>query len=80
MAAKSVEEMGEEIKDRIRALERAMRECDDDLNLLKEAADAIRKKGVAAHVEIERTSQVSKSIREIVDAIKAKLETPDAKT
>jgi uncharacterized coiled-coil DUF342 family protein len=73
MAAKSVEDMGEEIQKRIRALEDAMRECEDDMKLLKEAADAIREKGKHAHAEIERTSAVSKDIREIVANIKSKL-------
>ena len=73
MAAKSVEEMGEEIQIRIRALEAAMQECDSDMKLLKDAADAIRDKGKHAHAEIERTSAVSKDIREIVAAIKTKL-------
>jgi uncharacterized coiled-coil DUF342 family protein len=73
MAAKSVEDMGEEIQKRIRALEAAIRECDADMKLLKEAADAIREKGKHAHAEIERTSAVSKDIRDIVASIKGKL-------
>jgi chromosome segregation ATPase len=73
MAAKSIEAMGEEVQERIRALEAAMRECDEDMKLLKEAADAVREKGKHAHAEIERTAAVSKDIREIVTAIKAKL-------
>jgi uncharacterized coiled-coil DUF342 family protein len=73
MAAQSVEAMGEEVQKRIRALEAAMKECDDDMKLLKEAADSIKEKGRHAHAEIERTSAVSKDIREIVAAIKAKL-------
>ena len=73
MAAKSVEDMGEEIQSRIRALEAAMRECDEDMKLLKEAADAIREKGKHAHAEIERTSAVSKDIRDVVAQIKTKL-------
>jgi hypothetical protein len=73
MAAKSVEEMGEEIQARIRALEGSLKECDADMKLLAEAAVAIREKGKLAHAEIERTAAVSKDIREIVAAIKNKL-------
>jgi hypothetical protein len=73
MAAKSVEEMGDEIKKRIAALEAALKECDADMKLLAEAAAAIRDKGKHAHSEIERTAAVSKDIRDIVDQIKAKL-------
>jgi uncharacterized coiled-coil DUF342 family protein len=73
MAAKSVEEMGEEVQARIRALEAAIVECNADMKLLKEAADAIMEKGKHAHVEIERTAAVSKDIRDIVAQIKEKL-------
>jgi methyl-accepting chemotaxis protein len=73
MAAKSVEEMGEEVQERIRALEAAIHECNSDMQLLREAADAIREKGKHAHAEIERTSAVSKDIRDIVAQIKAKI-------
>jgi hypothetical protein len=73
MAAQSVEAMGDEVQKRIRALEAAMKECDDDMKLLKDAAEAIMEKGKHAHAEIERTTAVSKDIREIVAAIKTKL-------
>lgn len=73
MAAKAVEDMGEEVQARIRALQDALKECDDDMKLLTEAAVAIREKGKLAHTEIERTAAVSKDIREIVAAIKNKL-------
>lgn len=74
MAAKAVKDMGEEIQERIRALEAALRECDADMKLLDEAAQAIKEKGKLAHAEIERTSAVSKDIREVVAVIKSKLE------
>jgi hypothetical protein len=74
MAAKSVEEMGNEVQQRITALNAAMAECDADLKLLKDAAIAIREKGKYAHAEIERTAAVSKDIHTIVEQIKTKLE------
>jgi hypothetical protein len=74
MAAKSVEEMGNEVQQRITALNAAMAECDADLKLLKDAAIAIREKGKYAHAEIERTAAVSKDIHLIVEQIKTKLE------
>lgn len=73
MAAKSVEEMGEEVQKRILALQAAMDECAADLKLLAEAAAAIREKGKHAQAEIERTAAVSKDIREIIAEIKKKL-------
>jgi uncharacterized coiled-coil DUF342 family protein len=73
VAAKSVEAMGAEVQERIRALEAAITDCNDDLKLLTEATEAIRDKGKHAHAEIERTSAVSKDIRNIVDQIKSKL-------
>ena len=63
-AAKSVEAMGNEIKDRIKRLEGAMIEADSDMKTVAEAAAAIREKGKLAQLMIEEASGVSKQIRE----------------
>lgn len=63
-AAKSVEGMGEEIKDRIKRLEAALVEADADLKLVAEAAAAIREKGRLVYVQIEEAAGVSQKIRD----------------
>lgn len=63
-AAKNVEEMGTEVKERIRRLEDALQECDADLRLIGEAARKIREKGQTVYTEIEETSALSKNIRD----------------
>jgi uncharacterized coiled-coil DUF342 family protein len=62
-AAKSVADMGEEVKVRIDTLEAALSECHTDMKLVKEAADAIREKGKLVHLQIEEASRVSSDIR-----------------
>ena len=63
-AAKCVEELGLEVKDRIRKLEDQLKEADADLKLIGEAANKIREKGKLVHMQIEEASQLSKDIRE----------------
>jgi uncharacterized coiled-coil DUF342 family protein len=63
-AAKGVETMGDEIKDRISKLETAMREADEAMKLVAEAAAAIREKGKMVHLQIEEATQLSKDIRD----------------
>ena len=63
-AAKGVETMGDEIKDRIAKLETAMREADEAMKLVSEAAAAIREKGKLVHMQIEEATQLSKDIRD----------------
>lgn len=62
-AAKAVEGMGEEIKDRINRLEAALVEADKDMKLVAEAAAAIREKGKLVYVQIQEASGVSDAIR-----------------
>jgi chromosome segregation ATPase len=64
-AAKNVEQMGEAVQARIAALEASLAECDKDMKLLGEAANAIRDKGKLAYAHIEHTAQVSQSIRAV---------------
>jgi hypothetical protein len=63
-AAKCVEELGLEVKERIRKLEDQLKEADADLKLIGEAANKIREKGKLVHAQIEEASQLSKDIRE----------------
>jgi len=62
-AAKAVEEMGGEIKDRIRRLEAALTEADETMKKLAEAAKGIRDQGKRVQVQIEEASAVSSDIR-----------------
>lgn len=62
-AAKAVEGMGEEIKDRIQRLEDALKECDKDMHTVEEAAKAIREKGKLVYMQIQEASGVSDAIR-----------------
>jgi uncharacterized protein YfcZ (UPF0381/DUF406 family) len=62
-AAKSVESMGDEVKVRVAKLEAALQECDADMQLLAEAANAIREKGKLVYIQIDEASDVSKDIR-----------------
>jgi hypothetical protein len=63
-AAKSVEELGNEIKDRIRKLEAAMIEANNDLKLIADASQKIMEKGKQVYLQIEEASGVSKDIRD----------------
>jgi hypothetical protein len=73
-AARNVEEMGAAVKERIAALEEALRECDRDMKLLGEAANAIRDKGKLAYAHIEHTAQVSSAIRSVCAEFQKKFE------
>ena len=72
-AARSVEEMGEDVKERIAKLEAAMEECHKDMRLITEAAVFIREKGTAMRAQIEKASEVSNDIRSAVDEFKRKM-------
>ena len=72
-AAKSVEGMGDEIKDRIKKLEGALVEADKDLKLVAEAAAAIREKGRLVQIQIEEASGVSQDIRTMCTNLRKKI-------
>jgi signal recognition particle GTPase len=73
VAAKAVESMGDEIKERIKKLEAALIEADKDLKLVAEAAQAIREKGKLVQVQIEEASSLSEDIRAICADLKKKV-------
>jgi len=77
-AAKSVEGMGDEIKDRIKKLEAALVEADKDLKLVAEAAAAIREKGRLVQIQIEEASGVSQDIRTMCTNLRKKIGLGDA--
>jgi DNA-directed RNA polymerase len=62
-AAKAVEEMGKVVKERIQRLEQCLRECDNDLKVIAEMAQAIVEKGSHVAAEIEHTNSVAADIR-----------------
>lgn len=72
-AARSVEEMGEDVKERIAKLEAAMVECHNDMRLVTEAAVFIREKGKHVQALIEEASAVSNDIRSAVVEFKRKV-------
>lgn len=72
-AAKSFEELGVEIKDRIAKLQAMLMECDHDLKLIADGAEAIREKGKMAHAQIAEACQVSSQIRSACDAFSRNL-------
>jgi hypothetical protein len=63
VAAKAVTEMGEVIKERIKRLEQALQECDNDMKVIAEMAAAIVDKGTHVAAEIEHTNAVAADIR-----------------
>jgi hypothetical protein len=75
-AAHNVEEMGAAVKERIAALTAALAECDADMRLIGEAANAIREKGKHAYAHIEHTAAVSREIRAICSEFQRKAATP----
>jgi len=64
-AAKAVENMGEEVKTRIKRLEASLRECDEDLKLVAEAAAHIRDKGNHVQAQIDEAAHLSNEIRTV---------------
>ena len=72
-AAKSVEEMGEDVKARIVKLEAALAECHKDMQIIGECAQMIRDKGKLVQAQIEEASAVSADIREACVEFKRKM-------
>jgi hypothetical protein len=72
-AARSVEDMGEHVKERIAKLEAAMVECHKDMRLITEAAVFIREKGIVVQKQIEEAAAVSNDIRSAVTEFKRKV-------
>lgn len=72
--AQRVEEMGTEVKDRIKQLSDALAEADSDLKTLQQAAQTIRDKGAIVRTMIQVAADRSKSIRSMCDDFQKKLE------
>ena len=72
-AAKSVEEMGEDVKQRIVKLEAALAECHKDMQIIGECAQMIRDKGKLVQAQIEEASAVSADIRQACVEFKRKM-------
>lgn len=64
--AKAFESLGVEVKERAAKLEAALRDCDQDLELLAQAAQKIRSKGEALHDLIAEASSTSNILRDLV--------------
>jgi len=73
LAAKAIESMGVEVRERVTKLEAALTDCDSDMKLIGEAADAIREKGKLVYVQIEEASVLSKEIRDTIALARQKV-------
>jgi hypothetical protein len=72
-AAKSVEAMGEDVKDRVAKLEASLVECGKDMKLIAEAATFIRDKGKLMQAQIEEAAAATNEIRNAVAEFKRKV-------
>jgi len=72
-AARSVEEMGQDVKVRIQKLEAALTECHKDMQIITECAQMIRDKGKLVQAQIEEASAVSADIRSACVEFKRKV-------
>ena len=61
-AAKAVQAMGEEVKERISALQKSLADCGNDMDLIAEGAKAIRDKGKHAYALMEDAAAFSHNI------------------
>lgn len=73
-AAKSVEEMGNLVKDAVKQLGTAMLQCDADMKFIIETAEAIRKKGEASQALVEKFSEMSRSIHDTCIEFKRRMD------
>jgi ribonuclease HII len=62
--AKDVEALGETVKDWVAKLEAVLKDCHEDLKLISDAAQHVRKKGDEIHAVIEQATSMSKIIRD----------------
>jgi hypothetical protein len=62
--AKEVEKMGEMVKAMVKRLGQSLIECDNDMKVVAETAQAIRDKGKHNEALIDQISNMSKAIRE----------------
>ena len=73
LAAKAIESMGNEVRERVEKLELALKDCDHDMKLITEAAASIRDKGKSVYVQIEEASVLSKEIRDTIAQARQKV-------
>jgi ribonuclease HII len=73
LAAKAIESMGNEVRERVDKLEAALTDCDHDMKLIAEAAASIRDKGKSVYVQIEEASVLSKEIRDTIAQARQKV-------
>lgn len=71
--AKEVEDLGTMVKDLIGKLDHELKECDESLKLIAEAAKHVREKGDATHAVIDQASSLSKILRDICTDINKKV-------
>ena len=64
-AAKAFDELGDEVRDRIAGLQRALSECEHDLDLLTEGAKTIREKGKHVQAQLAEVTDLSGRVRNL---------------
>ena len=74
-AAKSIEMMGDEMRERIKSLQSALVESEDAMKAVVELAATIREKGKLHEVKIEEATLLSKEIRDACTEFKRKVGT-----
>ncbi|HEX2558399.1 MAG TPA: hypothetical protein VHK86_08780 [Nitrososphaera sp.] len=72
-AAKQVEELGVETKEIAAKLTEALKECDEDMRVIAETAQAIRDKGKSIFIQIEDASRITTELRRTCIELKDKI-------
>jgi hypothetical protein len=73
-AAKSVEEMGDVVKNAVKQLSESLIQCDADLKFIAETANAIRDKGLQSQELVQKMSDMSRAIRDTCLEFKRKVD------
>lgn len=71
--AKMLDELAEEVHERIGLLQAAMIQADTDLRVLQQAGAAILARGTAAREQVDEAARVSKAVRDLCAATQRKI-------
>ena len=72
-AAKAVESLRDDVRARIAMLQGAFDDCARDMKLITEAANAIREKGKQARDTVEKSSALSRQVRDACADLKKRV-------
>jgi len=76
-AAKEIEKMGEELKERAKLCEKLVADSNQALTVIQETAAQFRDAGKMIFLKIEDCSLMTKEVRETCDTLRAKLAGPE---